>query len=31
VRELSAAGLAHRNGDVVLPSRAALRSDELLG
>jgi hypothetical protein len=31
VRELIAAGLAHRSGDVVLPSRAALRFDELLG
>lgn len=31
VRELTAAGLAHRNGEVVLPSRAALRLDELLG
>jgi hypothetical protein len=31
VRDLAAAGLAHRNGDVVLPSRAALRFDELLG
>lgn len=31
VRELSAAGLAHRNGDVVIPSRAALRLEELLG
>jgi hypothetical protein len=31
VRELVAAGLAHRNGDVVIPSRAALRLDELLG
>lgn len=31
VRELGAAGLAHRIGDVVLPSRAALRFDELLG
>lgn len=30
VRELVAAGLAHRNGDVVIPSRAALRLDELL-
>ncbi|HKB52296.1 MAG TPA: hypothetical protein VKC63_12830 [Solirubrobacterales bacterium] len=30
VRELTAAGLAHRNGDVVLPSRAALRFDDLL-
>jgi hypothetical protein len=31
VRELTAAGLAHRSGEVVLPSRAALRFDELLG
>jgi hypothetical protein len=31
VRELAAAGLLHRNGEVVLPSRAALRLDELLG
>lgn len=31
VRELTAAGLVHRNGEVVLPSRAALRFDELLG
>lgn len=31
VRELNAAGLVHRNGEVVLPSRAALRLDELLG
>lgn len=31
VRELVAAGLAHRNGEVVIPSRAALRLDELLG
>lgn len=31
VRDLAAAGLVHRNGDVVLPSRAALRFDELLG
>jgi len=29
VRQLSATGLAHRNGDVVRPSRAALRLDEL--
>jgi hypothetical protein len=29
VRELAAAGLVHRNGDVVLPSRAALRLYEL--
>lgn len=31
VRELTGSGLAHRNGDVVIPSRAALRLDELLG
>lgn len=31
VRELCAVGLAHRNGEVVVPSRAALRLDELLG
>jgi hypothetical protein len=31
VRELCAAGLAHRSGEVVLPTRAALRLDELLG
>jgi hypothetical protein len=31
MRELCAAGLAHRNGEVVVPSRAALRLDELLG
>jgi hypothetical protein len=31
VRELTAAGLALRNGEIVLPSRAALRFDELLG
>lgn len=31
VRDLAAAGLLHRNGEVVLPSRAALRFDELLG
>jgi hypothetical protein len=31
VRELTAAGLVHRNGEVVLPSRAALRLDELFG
>jgi hypothetical protein len=30
VRELAAAGLVHRNGDVVLPSRAALRFYELV-
>jgi hypothetical protein len=31
VRDLSAAGLAHHSGDLVLPSRAALRLDDLLG
>ncbi len=31
VRDLAAAGLVNRSGDVVLPSRAALRLDELLG
>jgi hypothetical protein len=31
VRDLVAAGLLHRNDDFVLPSRAALRFDELLG
>jgi hypothetical protein len=31
VRDLAAAGLVNRSGDVVLPSRAALRFDELLG
>jgi predicted transcriptional regulator len=31
IHELAATGLAHRNGDVVLPSRSALRFDELLG
>lgn len=31
VRELEAAGLVHRVGEVVIPSRAALRLDELLG
>jgi hypothetical protein len=30
VRDLAASGLLHRNGDVVLPSRAALHFDELL-
>lgn len=29
VQQLAADGLVHRNGDVVLPSRAALRMDEL--
>jgi hypothetical protein len=31
VRELGAAGLGHRSGEMVVPSRAALRFDELLG
>jgi predicted transcriptional regulator len=31
VRELVASGLVHRSGEVVLPSRAALRFEELLG
>ncbi len=31
VGELVAAGLAHRGGEVLLPSRAALRLDKLLG
>lgn len=30
VRDLVASGLLHRNGELVLPSRAALRCDELL-
>jgi len=30
VRDLAAAGLANRRGDVVLPSRAALRCEQLL-
>lgn len=30
VRDLGAAGLVHRSGDLVLPSRAARRFDELL-
>lgn len=30
IRDLSAAGLLHRGGDLVLPTRAALRFDELL-
>lgn len=29
--DLAAAGLVHRNDDFVVPSRAALRFDELLG
>ncbi len=31
VRDLLAAGLVHRSNELVLPSRAALRFDELLG
>lgn len=31
VRDLAAAGLVHRNNEFVVPSRAALRFDELLG
>lgn len=31
LRELSAAGLLRRSGSLVLPTRAALRFDELLG
>lgn len=31
VRELAAAGLLRHNGEIVLPTRAALRLDELLG
>lgn len=31
VHDLAAAGLVMRNGEVILPSRAALRCDELLG
>lgn len=31
VRDLAAAGLLHRNGELLAPSRAALRFDELLG
>jgi hypothetical protein len=31
VRELGRAGLAHRNGEFAIPTRAALRFDELLG
>lgn len=30
VRELTAAGLLHRHGEVVLPSRAALRFEQLI-
>jgi hypothetical protein len=31
VRDLAAAGLLHRSGDLLTPSRAALRFDALLG
>lgn len=31
VRELATAGLLHRNGELLMPSRAARRFDELLG
>lgn len=31
VRDLVAAGLAHRHEEFVIPTRAALRCDELLG
>jgi hypothetical protein len=31
VRDLSCAGLVHRRDDFLLPSRAAIRFDELLG
>jgi hypothetical protein len=31
VRDLAASGLLHRSGDVILPSRAALRLNQLLG
>ena len=31
VRELARAGLVHRNGEFAIPSRPALRFDELLG
>ncbi|HET7177609.1 MAG TPA: hypothetical protein VFI63_02865 [Solirubrobacterales bacterium] len=31
VRDLAGAGLVHRGDDFVVPSRAALRFDELLG
>jgi hypothetical protein len=30
VRNLAASGLLHRSGELLLPSRAALRADELL-
>ncbi len=31
VRDLARCGLLHRNGEFAIPSRAALRFDELLG
>jgi hypothetical protein len=31
VRELARAGLAHRHGEFAIPTRAALRFDQLLG
>jgi len=31
VRQLGIVGVVHRNGDLVVPSRVALRIDELLG
>ena len=31
VRDLARAGLVHRTGELAIPSRAALRFDELLG
>lgn len=31
VRDLAGAGLVHRSNDLILPSRAALRFDELIG
>jgi predicted transcriptional regulator len=31
VRDLARAGLVHRSGELAIPSRAALRFDELLG
>ena len=31
IRDLAAAGLLHRSGELLLPSRAALRFEQLLG
>ena len=31
VRDLTSTGLLHRNGELLVPTRAALRFDELLG